>query len=143
MKQLHDVFVYGTLMSGFGNNSIISHTEPEIDCSIGPIKATTEDDFMLTAYTHSFPAMYRFVGADAAPVHGEIWSVHPMTLERMDTLEGHPHWYKREKIWGKAETGVRVQVMTYIMQGRLRGQQIPNHDCKKFKENPINRLTYR
>ena len=33
-----------------------------------------------------------------AEIDGEAYRVDDLTLERLDQLEGHPHWYERKKV---------------------------------------------
>jgi gamma-glutamylcyclotransferase (GGCT)/AIG2-like uncharacterized protein YtfP len=83
-----DVFVYGTLMRGYGNNFFLRH-----DVYLGP--GETQPEYTLYDLRH-FPAMVE--GGDTS-VKGEIYEVHPKTIEWLDKLEGVAEGlYKREEI---------------------------------------------
>lgn len=82
------VFVYGTLKTGFGNNSLLYdsilvgeavsfHSYTMIDLGGCPMLASNTTNL-------------------SRHVVGEMWRVEsPHTLARLDRLEGHPVFYKR------------------------------------------------
>lgn len=77
----------------------------------------------------SFPAMT--AGGETAVV-GEIWEVDAATLARLDTLEGHPRWYRRTPI----VLASRRRADTYILpsahtMGRV---VVPTGDWKLWLE---------
>lgn len=82
------VFVYGTLKKGFGNNYLLRDSK-----FIG--EATTVEKYAL--YISGIP----FVTKDEKISHiqGEVFEVTKETLLKLDSLEGHPNWYKREEIF--------------------------------------------
>ncbi|KAB2888115.1 MAG: gamma-glutamylcyclotransferase [Desulfobulbaceae bacterium] len=81
------VFVYGTLKKGFSNHRLLAGSE-----------------YLGTAQTVEKYAMYStgtpIVLKDEAvsPIHGELYRVNEATLVALDSLEGHPDWYRREEI---------------------------------------------
>lgn len=78
--------VYGTLRPGHGNNRLLTNSQ-----HIGTGK--TVEKYTLRA--SGIP----FVSKD--PLHNvvvDIYKVDNNVLERLDQLEGHPEWYKREQI---------------------------------------------
>ena len=98
------VFVYGSLMRGGINHSVLEgpHTE---------FIATDITQRGFTLYDlGAFPGM---VEEGNGAVVGEIYEVCPFILSRLDILEGHPQFYKRCSI--KLQSGVEVQ--TYILPG--------------------------
>lgn len=88
---MHNVFVYGSLMRGFGNHGLL-------ESSAFISEATAEG---LRLYTlGAFPAVLSGDDGDS-PVRGEVYSVDDETLARLDRLEGHPNFYRRERkeVW--------------------------------------------
>lgn len=71
------VFVYGTLKSGHGNNTLLRNTK-----KLGV--ASTVSHFTLT--NCGFP--YMFKGEERHPVRGELYEVDEETLSNLDLLEG-------------------------------------------------------
>ena len=105
MKNSNLVFVYGTLMNGLHNNYILKNGNAELIS-----KGVTHHSFVMLASSYNGIPFVVDVPSDcerlpshswlenATNVHGEIWACDDVTLERLDRLEGHPTWYKREKI---------------------------------------------
>ena len=77
------VFVYGTLKQGWGNNRLLP---PGTFLR----KYTTEPLFTMWDIG-GLPALTR--GADR--VLGELYEIDGDTLSDLDRLEGHPHFYQR------------------------------------------------
>lgn len=95
------VAVYGTLKMGRSNHALMRD-------SLWVGDTRLEGFIMYSA--GGFPVVYR------DPDHSiwiEVYEVDPKVVSlNLDPLEGHPHWYKREKVdtpFGKA--------WLYIMQG--------------------------
>lgn len=77
------VFVYGSLKKGFGNHSCLG-SSPLI-----------REDSLKSAFLvdlGAFPGMFSGDGE----VHGEVYEVTPKIMARLDLLEGHPNFYRRE-----------------------------------------------
>ena len=88
MHSKENIYVacYGTLRPGFGNNRLLVDSE-----HIGTGK--TIEKYTLRA--SGIP----FVSKD--PLHSvvvDVYKVDEPTLKNLDSLEGHPEWYKREQI---------------------------------------------
>lgn len=81
---MNRVFVYGSLMKGFGNHGLVEGSE-----FIGPAK--THPEFTMISYGF-FPAC--LTEGDTA-ISGEVYDVTDGVLARLDRLEGHPTWYRR------------------------------------------------
>jgi len=96
------VFVYGTLMKGQFNHSILR--DPAVKF-LG--SAVTQRGFTLYDLG-SFPGM---VMGGSNSIIGEIYEVDRFTLMQLDGLESHPTFYKRTKI--KLQCGKKVQ--TYLL----------------------------
>lgn len=93
------VFVYGTLLSGQGNNHYLKNSK-----LLG--KSIT-----LGFTMHDLGAFPALVEQDLGlpdgenEIHGEVWEIDERTLDRLDYLEGVPHFYRRkvtETIFGPA-----------------------------------------
>lgn len=78
------VFVYGTLLAGFGNHRAYMQTAKLVDKATVPGK------------------MYSLGGYPCVSVHGnntvhgEVYDIDEETLKHLDRLEGHPRFYQRE-----------------------------------------------
>ena len=98
------IFVYGTLMAGESNHSVLDCETTEY---LG--EAVTSRGFALYNLG-GFPGMV-CEGNDA--VVGEIYKITPSTLRQLDILEGHPQFYRRSII--ELQTGEQIQ--TYVLHG--------------------------
>ena len=97
------VAVYGSLKSGESNNGLLINSEL-LD------SGTTLPNYDLLdfkAYPGAIP------GTNSLRV--EVWSVDSDTLTRLDRLESHPHFYKREEIVITLDSGAIVTAWMYII----------------------------
>ncbi len=84
---MHNIFVYGTLKSGFPNHSLLEG----YNYSKGFIK-----DFEMYGKHNTFP----FISYGSGEVFGEVYyNIPNYLLEELDALEGHPTYYHRERVW--------------------------------------------
>jgi gamma-glutamylcyclotransferase (GGCT)/AIG2-like uncharacterized protein YtfP len=83
----HLVFVYGTLLRGERNHGLLVHAR-----LVGP--AATEPRFELIDLG-AYPGM---TADGQTAIRGELYEVDDRTLARLDELEGHPRYYRRETI---------------------------------------------
>ena len=77
------VFVYGTLKKGKSNHDLLKNSK------------FLNKAILNCATMHSlghYPAIKNGLGH----VHGEVYEVDAVTMDRLDRLEGHPVFYKRE-----------------------------------------------
>ncbi|HHZ87972.1 MAG TPA: gamma-glutamylcyclotransferase [Chromatiaceae bacterium] len=80
------VFVYGTLLKGFGNHHLLEDSE---------FVGDHETDPEYSMYSNgSYPMVIRGSGV----IYGEVYRVNDSTLVSLDTLEGYPNLYRREII---------------------------------------------
>jgi gamma-glutamylaminecyclotransferase len=90
------VFVYGTLKKGHGNHVLIESANGVFmgyDAVTGPYKMC---DMI------GFPGAYHpGDGSMSKTLYGELYAMEPEGLATLDMLEGHPNFYKREKLWTK------------------------------------------
>jgi len=86
----HNVFVYGTLMQGFGNHYVLGDSFfcGDIDTKYLEFKM----------YGFYVPAAVQMPTDEYKKIRGQLYSVNNNTLKRLDYLEGHPHNYKRRLV---------------------------------------------
>ena len=105
MKQR--VFVYGSLMKGFGNHQMLKGAKPIA-------KTKTKDDYTMVSL-YAFPAAlkkpYKKYGITGKIV-GEVYEVSETTLRDLDILESNGRMYKREKV---QVAGVITPVWMYFL----------------------------
>lgn len=85
---MNRIFVYGSLMKGFGNHRLLEKSRFICD-------AKTRPEFKMFSISGAYPG----VSAEGSTaIHGELYEVDEETLARLDQLEGHPHFYRRTTI---------------------------------------------
>ena len=87
MKEKHLVFVYGTLLRGLSNHTILAQAR-----FLGA--ARTKEAYAL--YMDAYPKVIR--DETVSSIGGELYLVDSLTLARLDDLEDHPFEYRREQI---------------------------------------------
>jgi|WetSurMetagenome_2_1015567.scaffolds.fasta_scaffold1253785_1 gamma-glutamylaminecyclotransferase len=122
----HLVFVYGTLRHGQGNHYLI-----EFSKFIG--MAQTKIRYALYAY--GIPFLSR--SSAISQVTGEVYSVDQVTLIRLDQLEGHPDFYKREIAEVVLQDGTELKAWVYF-HDTVRGNLIESGDFLQ-KDSPRRR----
>jgi len=117
-KELEDkgkirVFVYGTLKQDHGNHVLIQAAEGLFmgyDRVEGAYKMCDMG---------GFPGVYHPGDATTRnTIYGELWALEPEGLATLDMLEGHPNFYKREKLWTANEKRAWMYMLSprYISQ---------------------------
>lgn len=113
------IFVYGTLLHGEPNHGLLARAR-----LVGP--------------TWTAP-LYRFVSLGGFPallhggktsIAGEVYEVDEETLARLDRLEGHPRFYRRETIDLHDDDGsgdVAGRVEAYVLQEEPRNADVIQH----------------
>lgn len=81
------IAVYGTLKEGHGNYHRLLTSSKQIAKN-----AKTEEQFAM--YSSGIP--YVVKDEKKTQIVVELYEVDDSTLKRIDRLEGHPNWYKRE-----------------------------------------------
>jgi len=101
MRTVYRVFVYGTLLRGEPNHGLLARAK-----WVGI--ARTRAEFHLVDLGE-FPAM---IADGKTAISGEVYETDEATLQRLDRLEGHPHFYLRTTI--RLEDGAEVE--TYVLR---------------------------
>jgi len=102
-KEMNKVFVYGTLRKGRGNYSIL-----ERSTFVG--NAVTAIKYAM--YVSGIPYVTEL--EHETNIVGEVYEVDEFTLNRLDRLEGHPHFYERRKIEVFLEDGRKIKAFLYF-----------------------------
>jgi gamma-glutamylcyclotransferase (GGCT)/AIG2-like uncharacterized protein YtfP len=87
------VFVYGTLKKDEGNYSLMQHIKGKF---VGYDSITGR--FRMTGEGHGFPKVCHTPQMSEMKIYGQVFEIPPDGLPALDGLEGHPRWYKREKL---------------------------------------------
>lgn len=95
------IFVYGSLKRGYFNNSLLRHAK-----FVSEVK--TSKGFTLIDLG-CFPAMIKI--KTESYVLGELWLVSKDILYRLDDLEGHPYFYRRQSIQLEDDTKAYAYVI--------------------------------
>ncbi len=97
------LFTYGTLLSGESNHNLLERARFVRE-------ATTAASYRLYDLG-GYPGL---VGEGDLSVIGEVYDVDAYGLARLDTLEGHPHYYRRNSIFLRDGTVVEAYLLEPI-----------------------------
>lgn len=104
---MHNIFVYGSLKTGYGNNRLLQSSEY---CGQD---ITSSADFKMISLS-SFPGV---VHAERGfHISGELYRVNDKTLQSLDRLESNGSFYKRELV--KLKEFEEDAWMYVLMDGR-------------------------
>ena len=101
---MHLIAVYGSLKRGFGNHSLLAKSRFVAE-------ATTEPTFTMLSLG-GFPGI---VAGGETAIWCEVYEVDKETLHRLDRLEGHPDFYKRQDIHVITRDGKGLAVQGYVL----------------------------
>lgn len=87
------VFVYGTLKKDLGNYSLMQHVKAKF---LGYDSITGK--FRMVGEGCGFPKVCHTPNLKEQTIYGQVFEIPPEGLPALDGLEGHPRWYKREKL---------------------------------------------
>lgn len=128
------VFVYGTLLKGFGNHRILRDGDAEF---LG--KATVEG-------YRIFGGSVPFAFATNNPedkLEGEVYLVDMRTLKNLDILEGNGRFYHRTPVSVVLETGEKITVGMYIVHSQPQPGTPTFTSFRKLREDLKTRLSQR
>lgn len=114
MYPKHKVFVYGTLKQGFSNHFFCDGSQ-----MLG--RARTVKQYAM--FESDYPLVYKYEAVSR--IKGEVYEVDDADLRRMDGLEGHPEYYRRELVDVVLETGEFFEAWLYFYP-RPEGRPIPD-----------------
>ena len=125
--QYNTVFVYGSLLSGLGN-----HTLLERHRAINRGSATLKGEYEMLDLG-SFPALVD--SKNQSTIKGELYTVGPQGLKALDQLEGHPTFYKRTRVAVQNEDGHTVLCQTYILatKPQRRSGKVVSGDWREYQ----------
>lgn len=103
MAEQHLVFVYGTLLRGLSNHTLLAQAR-----FLGP--ARTKLRYAL--YLNAFPRVIR--NEPVSPIVGELYLVDGPTLALLDDLEDHPFEYRREQVAVRMDDDEEVSAWLYF-----------------------------
>lgn len=104
-----NVAVYGTLKNGKSNHNYYLYDGKFVG------HGDTKQKYPLTI--EGLPYMHKAPGK-GHNVEVEVYNVDKWTLDRLDRLEGHPHFYKREMIDIKMDDGSVMKCWVYFIVTR-------------------------
>lgn len=90
---MEKIFVYGTLKSGYWNNSLLSSEQ-----ILSYHGVTEEPMLMLEKHFPYVMGGHPSFSKPLLPIKGEVYSLSKNTLSFLDYLEGYPSLYDRKKI---------------------------------------------
>ena len=89
---MEKVFVYGSLMTGFGNHRLLSSGS-----AMGSVISYGADRLVWPGQMLSLGAFPGLIRKDQLSlINGEVYEVNEEVFERLDMLEGYPSFYDRE-----------------------------------------------
>ncbi len=118
---MHTVFVYGSLMRGYGNHGLL-----EESTYLGRASVEKLSLHSLGSFPAAIPS-----DRDDSVVHGEVYSVDDSTLARLDRLEGHPTFYERQVVELQGLEKVATNVSMYVYQGEV-SRHCPSGDWRDY-----------
>ena len=117
------VFVYGSLMQGLQYHHLLGSAD-----FLGDDR--TQDGFRLLSLG-PYPAAVEGPGTS---IRGELYSVNPTTLRRLDLLEGVPDLYERRRVSLQSGREAWMYVMPARAIPRDRGtwEMVPDGDWRAY-----------
>lgn len=84
------IFTYGTLKKGFRNHILLAASKYVQDAVTRPLYRLYDCGM--------YPCLVKDTTGNGRSIHGEIYEIDDVTLQRLDQLEGVPWLYQRDKI---------------------------------------------
>jgi gamma-glutamylcyclotransferase (GGCT)/AIG2-like uncharacterized protein YtfP len=113
-KTEYFLFVYGTLKANFPNHHLLAEAR---------FLGSGQTAAKYALYAAGIPHVIK--NEKVSPIIGELYLVAAATLDRIDQLEDHPHWYCREVVTVTLEAGQPVRAWMYFFP-QPRGRLIPS-----------------
>ncbi len=106
MNKSNPIYIaaYGTIKRGFGNNRVIYNADKAF---VGA--GITKEKYAM--YSSGIPFVIK---EPKTPIVVDVFEVEASNLPRIDSLEGHPNWYRRELI-PVLVNGKELQCWLYFM----------------------------
>jgi len=94
------LFVYGTLKTGMCRNAALAKASKLLlpDASVSGYLVNLG----------SFPGLF---AEDSSVAQGELWEINDETLQSLDWIEGHPHFFERRPV---VERSTGEEVISYF-----------------------------
>jgi gamma-glutamylcyclotransferase (GGCT)/AIG2-like uncharacterized protein YtfP len=114
MGEKYKVFVYGTLLKGLGNHSILKTNNAKL---LGKAK-TKAKMLMLVLFNGAFPGMVEdYKGNEKFHCRGEVYEISKLALLQLDYLESEGVLFSREPLKVVMEDGSEDTVFFYKFKG--------------------------
>ena len=127
---MYKVFVYGSLLSGMGNHSLLAESK-----KLGISKSPRGFKMLDLGW---FPGAIR--SNDETSIYGEVYEVDDITLNRLDRLEGYNSGNPESGLYNRIEIDTKFgKALIYIYNNYYnRGKIVENGDWKKhYKTNKL------
>jgi len=142
----HNVFVYGTLRPGHGNNRLLSKA---VHIGTGVTHPADTYNMFLSHLGGGIPFVVRRSVEEnlhnnvSGIITGDLYQVTDEELRRLDALESHPNWYCREEVNIKVAVGegyLNTTAWMYLLPKHLLDSNIQNltgdfNDLKTYSDN--------
>ena len=121
---MHNVAVYGSLRKGLGNHRLLEHVKVF--------------DKGVTCVPYDMYSLGGFPAITHGGVKGvvvEVYRVDDETMQRLDNLEGYPHFYDREEVEvALVDSDEDVTAWVYFMHEAPRSDEylVQGNDWKEF-----------
>ncbi len=130
---IYYIFVYGSLRKGFHNHTYLNKAH-----FIGNYK-TINKFYMYSPKSCVFPYVIDTQideKAEAIPIQGEVYMVDKKVILSLDSLEGHPTFYERVKIYVENKDLLlrTLEVYIYILNNESIINEIKYEINKRFFE---------
>lgn len=93
---LHKIFVYGTLLKGQPNHTVLLNVDNGLSKFVGKARLSKKYP-LVVASRYNIPFLLPLEGT-GQEVHGEVYEVDSKMLVALDVLEEHPDYYTRAPV---------------------------------------------
>ena len=135
-NEKHRVAVYGTLKRGYGNHRLLADSR---------VHWQSQDRRCLSFARKWVTYLYDKVGVGER-VRLEVTDVDDETLDSLDSLEGHPTFYERRKIWVSMDDWSKSECWVYFINQELpralQGKQMCSNGAEFPKKQCLVRINF-